>query len=165
MQIAHSTSSESSTGIDEDPGLDGLRYMKNLHVVFSMAELARYVLFREHLFDSQAERERFFIAGFPYHEGPRLIDRLTVGGQLRLVREPDNPHDSRAVAIYHQDARIGYVPRARNHEFADRLDRGVPLDCRITAVDPEEGAYEAIEVEVVLLCQRMRSRWPASGVS
>jgi len=90
------------------------------------------------------------VAGFPYHEGPRLIDQLTVGDPLRLVREPDNPRDPGAVAIFRQDDRIGYVPRERNPEIADRLDRGVSLDCRITAVDPEEGAYEAIEVMVAL---------------
>jgi CpXC protein/HIRAN domain len=132
------------------PAVDGLGYMKNPHVVFSMAELVRYVLFRERLFDSRAEPDRFFVAGFPYHEGPRLIDRLTAGDPLRLVREPDNPHDPRAVAIYNQDDRIGYVPRERNREIADRLDGGVSLDCRITAIDPEEGTYEAIEVMVAL---------------
>jgi hypothetical protein len=108
------------------------------------------VLLRERLFDYQPEIVRFHVAGFPYHEGPRLIDRLAVGGRLRLVREPDNPHDPLAVAIYHQDDRIGYVPRERNRGIADRLDRGAPLDCRITAIDPEEGAYEADEVEVIV---------------
>jgi hypothetical protein len=69
----------------------------------------------------------------------RIIDQLTVGDPVRLVREPDNPHDPRAVAVYHQDDRNGYVPRERNRAIADRLDQGVPLDCRITAIDPEEG--------------------------
>ena len=43
-----------------------------------------------------------FVAGFPYHAGPKLIDRLNVGDLLRLVREHDNPHDTQAVAIYYQ---------------------------------------------------------------
>jgi uncharacterized protein YbaR (Trm112 family) len=132
------------------PAVDGLGYMKNPHIVFGMAELVRYVLFRERVFDSRPVTVRFPVAGFPYHEGPRLIEQLAVGGRLRLLREPDNPHDPRAVAIYHQDDRIGYVPRNRNREIADRLDRGVPLDCRITAIDPEEGAYEPVDVEVAV---------------
>jgi hypothetical protein len=78
-----------------------------------------------------------------------------VGDPLRLVREPDNAHDPRAVAIYYQDDRIGYVPRERNRDIADRLDGGVPLDCRITAIDPAEGSYEAVEVKVLLRVEWM----------
>ena len=99
-------------------GLAVAGYLDKLHIVFSMAELVRYVLFRERVFDSRAGARRFFVAGFPYHAGPKLIDRLSVGDLLRLVREHDNPHDTRAVAIYYEDDRIGYVPRSQNHEIA-----------------------------------------------
>jgi HIRAN domain len=104
--------------------------------------------FRERVFDSRADARRFFVAGFPYHGGPALIDWLKVGDLLRLVREPENPHDGRAVAIYYDDDRIGYVPRSQNHEIADQLDRGKRLDCRITAINADEETYDVLEVEV-----------------
>lgn len=129
-------------------------YMKNAHIVFHMGELVRYVLFRERLFDSRAGRaeiDRFFIAGFHHHHGPQLIDQLNVGDELRLVREPDNPHDPLAVAIYFHDDRIGYVPQERNRNIAELLDHGAHLTCRIIAVDPEEGAFDAVEVSVAML--------------
>ena len=118
------------------------------HIVFSMDELVRYVLFRERVFDSRANAPRFFVAGFPYHAGPKLIHRLIVGDLLRLVREPDNPHDARAVAIYYEDDRIGYVPRDQNHDIADQLDRGERLACRITAINADEETYDVLEVEI-----------------
>lgn len=130
------------------PGLAVAGYLDQLHIVFSMAELVRYALFRERVFGSRADAPRFFVAGFPYHAGPKLIDRLNVGDLLRLVREPDNPHDTRAVAIYYEDDRIGYVPRNQNHDFAAQLDQGKRLGCRITAINAEEDAYDAVEVEV-----------------
>jgi hypothetical protein len=40
------------------PASGDVEYMKHPHVVFSMAELVRYVLFRERLFDSRAELDR-----------------------------------------------------------------------------------------------------------
>jgi hypothetical protein len=134
-------------------GDGGFSYMKNPHIVFDMGELVRYVLFRERLFDSRSRRaeiDRFFVAGFSHHHGPRLIDQLNVGDELQLTREPDNPHDPRAVAIDFHDDRIGYVPRERNRKIAELLDQGLNLTCRITAVDPEEGFFDAVEVSVAI---------------
>lgn len=133
------------------PKADAFQYMTAPHVVFSMDELVRHVLFRERCFDARPETFRFHIAGFTYHEGPRIRARLEAGGQLSLLREPDNPHDHLAVAVYQQDDRIGYVPRARNQEIADRLDRGLSYQCRIVDVDPEEVSAKAVEVEVAFL--------------
>ena len=133
-----------------DPqGLMG--YMARPHLVFRMSELLRYVRFRERLFAAQTRpplHARFFVAGFLHHQGPRLVATLQVGQELRLVREPDNPHDPRAVAIYWDADRIGYVPRDRNRVIAQRLDEGLPLSCRITAIDPDEGTFDAVEVSV-----------------
>ena len=37
--------------------------------------------------------ERFFIAGFQYHDGPDLVRHLEPGMALVLIHELDNPHD------------------------------------------------------------------------
>jgi hypothetical protein len=132
----------------KDLGSPVAGYLVQLHIVFSMAELVRYVLFRERVFDPRADAWRFFVAGFPYHARPKLFDRLNVGDLLRLVREHDNPHDTRAVAIYFGEDRIGYVPRNQNHDIAAQLDQGNRLRCRITAINADEEAYDALELEV-----------------
>jgi hypothetical protein len=140
-------------------------YLGHSHIVFSMDELVRYVLFRERVFDSRANAPRFFVAGFPYHAGPKLIHWLNVGEMLRLVREPDNPHDARAVAIYYEDDRIGYVPRNQNHNIAGQLDQGKWLDCRIKAINADEEAYDVLEVEVVPAIRNHRTRSRGSPVN
>jgi hypothetical protein len=94
------------------------------------------------------ELDRFFVAGFRYHEGPRLLPTLRVGDRIALAREPGNPHDRRAVALLRGDRRIGYVPRVRNPVIARLLDQGAPLAARLTAVDPEALPWEAVEVAV-----------------
>ena len=118
------------------------------HCVLQLWIIPRAFLLGERLFDSRADARRFFVAGFPYHAGPELIDRLNVGDMLRLVREHDNPHDTRAVAIYYQEDRLGYVPRNQNHDIAAQLDQGKRLACRITAINAEEDAYDVLEVAV-----------------
>lgn len=57
---------------------------------------------------------KFFLHGVQ-RVGPESrarIERLMPDEELRLVEEPENPHDQRAVRIYTQDScHVGYVPR------------------------------------------------------
>ncbi len=50
---------------------------------------------------------------------------LNAGDRLDFFREPDNPHDRRAIAIKCADGvKIGYVPKADNVIFARLMDAG-----------------------------------------
>ena len=65
-----------------------------------------------------AEREFLIqespVAGFQYHDGETVWPRLSAGDSLQLLREPANPYDRRAVAVYWGESKLGYVPRAAN---------------------------------------------------
>ena len=51
-------------------------------------------------------------------------ERRKYGGrEYLLVREPQNPHDGNAVAVYSGDRRVGYVTAARASSLAPLLDR------------------------------------------
>lgn len=50
-------------------------------------------------------------------------ERKRYGGrEYLLIREPDNAHDSNAVAVYGGDRRVGYVTAARASSIAPLLD-------------------------------------------
>ena len=58
------------------------------------------------------------------YRGPAAVAalaRLRSGDRLRLVREPGNPHDPDAVAVYSGTTHIGYIPRGINRDVADRI--------------------------------------------
>lgn len=91
----------------------------------------------------------FHVAGFQYHAGmqPPIMATLLAGTELALVREPENPHDGRAIALVSRGgARIGYVPRLMNRIPADLLDWQVPLRAVITEVTPEARTWERVRV-------------------
>ena len=48
-----------------------------------------------------------------------------MGCELRLVPEPDNPHDPNAIAVWDAEAKVkaGYVPRALAPEIGEMLAR------------------------------------------
>ncbi len=52
---------------------------------------------------------------------------------LKLVREPENIYDTRAIKVLNQDGlHIGYVPRSKNEVIANLMDAGKHVMCEIT---------------------------------
>ena len=90
------------------------------------------------------------LAGFQYHEGKALWDRMKIGDALTLVREPDNAHDPRAVRVEWQGHKLGYVPRKENEAVARQLDRGNRLEARIVQLRKHRDPWKRVEFEVFL---------------
>ena len=66
------------------------------------------------------------IAGTSFIENiAELEPGLNEGDRLGFFREPDNPHDNRAIVVKNVDGvKIGYVPRADNVVFSRLMDAG-----------------------------------------
>ncbi|MBI2969405.1 MAG: HIRAN domain-containing protein [Gammaproteobacteria bacterium] len=90
------------------------------------------------------------LAGFQFHSGAAVWDRLRVGDPLRLVRESDNPHDGRAVAVYWQNRKLGYVPRLDNAAVSQLLDRRRRLSARVEKLNVSLNPWERIGFSVSL---------------
>jgi hypothetical protein len=72
------------------------------------------------------------LAGFQCHAGKTLWPQMQIGDALALVREPNNPHDARAVRVEWRGHMTGYVPRRENADVARLMDGGHVLVARIT---------------------------------
>jgi HIRAN domain len=90
------------------------------------------------------------LAGFQYHEGKAIWQQMQVGDPLVLVREPDNPHDDKAVRVDWNGHTLGYVPRAENAAVARQLDRGNRLQARIVHMSKHRDPRKRIEFEIFL---------------
>src|SRR5947207_9521547 len=71
-------------------------------------------------------------AGLRYHDAKAVWDQMQVGDTLVLVREPDNIFDARAVRVEWNGHKLGYIPRTDNQALARQMDRGNPLQARVT---------------------------------
>lgn len=94
---------------------------------------------------------RCWIAGFAYHDGPKVLEKLRVGVRLDVMAEFHNPYDRHAVALYLGTCHIGYVPRAENRHLARLIRQGARLESRILAVHPDHDAWDKVRVEINLL--------------
>ena len=84
------------------------------------------------------------LAGVSFDGRQEVARGLSVGAPLSLVREPSNPHDAHAVAVYTPDGvQIGYI----RHQLAlDLLARKViPADLLVTHTYPLDRVAEAFE--------------------
>lgn len=93
----------------------------------------------------------FFIAGFHYHEGmkPDIFRTLKESEALVLRREPDNPHDLLAIAIFTKGGKqLGYVPRTCNYSPALIADQDVRLCAEIAEIDPKADPWERVLVSL-----------------
>jgi len=88
------------------------------------------------------------LAGFRYHAAAEVWPELRVGDVLGLEREPDNAHDPNAIAVTWRGRKLGYVPKRDNAALAWGLDRGAPLQARISRLAPHPNPARRIEIEV-----------------
>lgn len=89
-----------------------------------------------------------FIAGYKYYKGPGIESCFHEGDSLELIREPLNSFDDRAIAVYYNGTKIGFIPMVDNHVLAKMLDSKVKLTARIEEFDHEAPTWERVVVWV-----------------
>ncbi len=90
------------------------------------------------------------IAGFAYYDGGHCLARMQAGDTLTFRRQPENPHDRRAIEIFWNGHKIGYVPRSHNRALCHLMDAEEIVVGEVKRVDPEgwEPLYFTASVEV-----------------
>ena len=90
------------------------------------------------------------LAGFNFHQAPEVWRQMRVGDALQLAREPDNPHDDKAIRVQWQGHKLGYVPRTQNSALSWAMDRGENLHARVSRLQPHRNPRQRVEFEVYI---------------
>ncbi len=98
----------------------------------------------------RVELQRSPVAGFQYHQGEAAWPLLVVGAPLRLVREPDNAYDRRAVRVEWRGRKLGYVPRVDNAAVSHLLDAGHALQAEIVSLSESDNPWDRVEFAIHL---------------
>lgn len=88
------------------------------------------------------------LAGSQFHDLARVVDQVRVDDTLTLEREPDNPHDPKAIRVLWQGHMLGYVPRRENKAVARAMDLNQPLIARVVALRPDESPWRRLRFEI-----------------
>ena len=76
------------------------------------------------------------VNGLKFNVPARYLRTLTKKATVELVREQNNEHDPNAVAVVHNDTKLGYIPASIVRTVASLIDGGFPLRAHITLVEP-----------------------------
>lgn len=108
------------------------------------------------------------LAGLQYYHAAKLWPKLHLASRLLLVREKENPYDSKAVAVFYRKdqtennseaegdlLQIGYIPRIYNDLISYLMDIGEKLSVKILSLDVQEH-YHVIRVRVSLVGKKAR---------
>ena len=90
------------------------------------------------------------LAGFQYHHGKTVWADIRIGDVLMLVREADNPYDSKAVRVDWKGLKLGYVPRRENADIARLMDNGARLQARVTRLAESRDPWQRVRFEILV---------------
>ncbi|MBA4370891.1 MAG: single-stranded-DNA-specific exonuclease RecJ [Coriobacteriaceae bacterium] len=100
---------------------------------------------------SDADSFHTKLAGVTFEGRQAVLSRLVPGTPLRLDRQPENPHDACACALFAPDGeQVGFLNRRLAAVLAPVLDAGVEYDVEVSEVTGgEEGRSLGVNVVVV----------------
>lgn len=88
------------------------------------------------------------LAGFQYHAGESIWDRLAEGAPVTLERETANSHDGSAIRVDWQGHKLGYVPRSCNRALATLVDQGVVATAVISRLRDGPNPWEKVLLRI-----------------
>jgi hypothetical protein len=102
-----------------------------------------------------------FVAGFRFYEGMNRLEDMKDGDLLELIREPENSHDTCAIALHWQGKKIGYIPASINEMLSYLLDaEALSLFAVITHLEHESQPWENVAAAVYFI-QEVNKELPA----
>ncbi|WP_428087033.1 HIRAN domain-containing protein [Candidatus Thioglobus sp.] len=92
----------------------------------------------------------FYIAGAKYYQLPWVLNELKIGDNVTLKPQPDNKYDDNAIEIYHQNYKLGFVPRNDNQYLAKLLIANVNLIAKVSALRLYSEQYNQVKITLYL---------------
>lgn len=89
------------------------------------------------------------IAGFAYYAGPQNLHHMAPEQPLLLKRETENPYDAKAIAVYWQQQKIGFVPRRHNAALSKLLDANETITAAVAEIQTQQ-EWEPLFFHVIL---------------
>jgi len=90
------------------------------------------------------------IAGLRYYRGIEYLNEIKPDDSLTLKREPLNIHDSRAIAIFWKNTKLGYVPRQHNAAISSIIDAKIEVQAYIAYINPEQSDWYKVFIRIFM---------------
>ncbi|MGB0390604.1 MAG: HIRAN domain-containing protein [Salibacteraceae bacterium] len=124
--------------------------MKRSEFIQSLGLGASGLLLPKHLLKQQPiQIYDNYVRGIQFYQFKKTKNAIKEGDELQLMRETDNVHDQFAIAIYHQENKLGYIAAYENIVLANMLDAGTELKAFVSQLNLDIGYDYALSVKVI----------------
>jgi hypothetical protein len=131
-------------------------FIKNLIALCGAAAVPKNVEAIISAKSNKAFLAEYFIRGFQYYDGDKVLDELKQGATLQLVREMENEYDNFAVAIYYNQHKLGFVPAEENELLARLIDcEALDFYCELLYKAEKGAIYDALYVAVYTITAKL----------
>lgn len=83
--------------------------------------------------------KNYSIVGIEHRKAEDLVKKLQPGMPAVLVREPNNPFDPLAVAVWVDGKHVGYIPKKQNQALAQFIDQQGDAQLALDAASTPSG--------------------------
>jgi HIRAN domain len=91
-----------------------------------------------------------FVRGFVYSPCLSQLSSMKPNELLQIIREPDNEYDPFALALYHKNQKVGFVPAEDNYIISQLMDAGHGhFTAEIVNIDSHAPTWEQVEFRIL----------------
>lgn len=92
---------------------------------------------------------KFYVAGFFYYDGENVLHKLKKGDELKIIPEPTNPYDRRALEIFtSNNVKLGYVPRYENPIPSRLMRQNLKIVGIVNKINPNAETWKMLRVNL-----------------
>lgn len=99
------------------------------------------------------ERDSFptKVVGVTFEERQEIVRQLQEGETLVLKRQPENPVDPNAVAVFREnEEQVGFLKKRLAKELSRYLDKGIKYKCKVSEVTGEDEKENNLGVNILV---------------
>ncbi len=88
------------------------------------------------------------IRGVTFDGRQEVCGQLYAGARLSLVREPHNSYDPKAIGVFFEEERCGFIPADLASQVAVPMDEGLALEAVVTGVTGGGDLYIGVNIRI-----------------
>jgi len=97
----------------------------------------------EHELNGTGYRDKVPLAGVRHKNADgssrqKIIKTLSIGSNIDLIPEPENPYDPNAVACYYKGRQVGYLMKRDNSQVLEAIKKGTNVTAKVHTIEPDD---------------------------
>ncbi|SHO81072.1 hypothetical protein MNB_SV-15-229 [hydrothermal vent metagenome] len=114
--------------------------------LFGLNSISSKSIANEKLETNLIELTECYVVGLQYYDGKNYY--ASKDKFLTLKREPNNIYDKKAIEVFDNNLKIGYVPKRENRVIAKIMDQKVDVVAKVIKFNKDEAYYNRIKVKI-----------------